>query len=373
MQRRTSEGHAMTTVSPPPSGRACRPPLPPAPGEDAAFLHGPRGALLAAGAFLLVALVALLDAATDSRLSLGLFYLIPVAACAWWGGFPYGVLASLAGTAAWITTDCLDDPTAPPAVRVWNGVVRFGFMALAASLVSRLRVGIFRERRLARTDALTGAANGRNFYEAAAAEAGRSARAARPLTLAYLDLDDFKRLNDRLGHAAGDAALIHLVRTVRAHLRGSDLLARLGGGEFALLLPETGEEGAAPLLARLQEALVHEMARRGWPVTVSIGAVTFLRPEGDVDRMVHRIDARMFAAKRKGKGRVEHAVLSGAAEVGGRTASSGGRRRGCFATSAPRSAGRSGTEIRKSSPSSATCRPWGSACTWSGRCPPTPC
>src|SRR5260370_6990473 len=98
----------------------------------------------------------------------------------------------------------------------WSGVVRLGTLVLVTSLVSRLRVGIVRERLLARTDALTGAANGRTFYETAAVEADRARRSGRPLTLAYLDLDNFKQFNDRLGHPPPDPPphatlqLIHL-------------------------------------------------------------------------------------------------------------------------------------------------------------------
>jgi diguanylate cyclase (GGDEF)-like protein len=274
-----------------------------------AFLGGLRGALVAAGALLVVGLIALLDGATSSRLSFGLFYLVPVAACAWRCGFSYGVLLALAGAASWLAVDLCADPAFPPTAAVWNGVVRFGFMALTANLVARLRVGILRERRLARTDALTGAANGRTFYEATAVEAERALRAGRPLTLAYFDLDNFKQLNDRLGHAVGDAALICVVQTLHAHLRAADLLARLGGDEFAVLLPDAAADGAAALLARLQELLNQEMARRGWPVTLSVGAVTFLRPAWDVDRMVRRVDALMYGVKRQGKGRVAHAIV----------------------------------------------------------------
>src|SRR5260370_39212914 len=126
----------------------------------------------------------------------------------------------------------------------WSGVVRLGTLVLVTSLVSRLRVGIVRERLLARTDALTGAANGRTFYETAAVEADRARRSGRPLTLAYLDLDNFKQLNDRLGHAAGDAGLQAMVELIHVHIRPAGLLARLGGGEFALLVPDTGRDAA---------------------------------------------------------------------------------------------------------------------------------
>ena len=86
----------------------------------------------------------------------------------------------------------------------------FGTLFLIASLISRLHVGLLRERRLARTDSLTGAANARTFYEVAGNETGRASRTSQPLTLAYLDLDNFKKLNDTFGHAAGDQALVQV-------------------------------------------------------------------------------------------------------------------------------------------------------------------
>jgi diguanylate cyclase (GGDEF)-like protein len=277
--------------------------------RGSAYVGPFRGTALTAASLLFVALVALLDFGTQSRLSFSLFYLIPAAACAWWGGFAPGVLLSLAGAVAWHVVDEFEDPTVPPTARLWNGLIRFCFLTLASNLVSKLHAGVLRERRLARTDPLTGAANGRTFYETAQAEASRAGRTLSPLTLAYFDLDNFKPLNDRLGHSAGDAALRFVVETTQLHLRNSDLLARLGGDEFALLLPETGAEGATDVLTRLQERLAPEMARKGWPVTLSIGAVTFLRPPPDVDLMIRRVDALMYAAKRKGRARIEHAVV----------------------------------------------------------------
>jgi hypothetical protein len=103
--------------------------------------------------------------------------------------------------------------------------------------------------------------------------------------------------------------LLHVVHSIRLSLRTSDLLARLGGDEFALLLPDTDADGAVSLLARLQELVGEEMKSRGWPVTLSIGAITFVRPRWDVDVMIQEVDALMYSAKRKGKGRVEHAVV----------------------------------------------------------------
>ncbi len=285
------------------------PPAPPGPlGAATAW------ALTVAG-LVTVALTALLDYETGPALSLSVLYLIPVALCAWWGGFTHGMLLALAASFAWGVVENWENPEFPVAVGLWNGIARFATLVITASLVARLHAGVVRERRLARTDPLTGAANGRTFYEAVAAEGERAARTGRPLTLAYLDLDNFKQLNDRDGHAAGDAALLDLVRTIAPNLRTVDVVARLGGDEFALLLPETDADGAVALLTRLQGLVGQRMASTGRGVTVSIGAVTFRKPLWDIDLMVQQVDALMYTAKRRGKDRVEHAVVHSADDL----------------------------------------------------------
>jgi diguanylate cyclase (GGDEF)-like protein len=273
------------------------------------YMGGLRVWLLTCVGLAVVGLTGWLDHLTGPELSLSMFYLVPVAACAWWGGFAHGILLALAGAVAWHLVDAAHHPEIAAPVGLFNGIVRFGMLVIVSSLVARLHVGIVRERLLARTDALTGAANGRTFYEAIARESERAVRAGRPLTLVYLDLDNFKQLNDKHGHAAGDEALIDLVRVIGPGLRGADVLARLGGDEFAVLLPETDASGAIALLTRMQDTLAYEMARAGRPLTVSIGAVTFLKPHWDVDVMVQQVDGLMYAAKRRGKNRVEHITI----------------------------------------------------------------
>ncbi len=261
------------------------------------------------GSCVLVIAIAQVDRLTGPSLNYGILYLLPVIICAWWCNFPAALLLALAGTVAWHVVETNQQPGYPLLSSLWNGITRFGVLTLVASLVARLHAGILRERRLARTDSLTGAANGRTFYEHTEREAKRSCRTARPLTLAYLDLDNFKQLNDRQGHTVGDEALVRVVALIHANLRESDLLARLGGDEFALLLPDTDAAGALALLSRVQESLAQEMSRRKWALSLSVGAVTFFQPDRGVDRMIQQVDALMYTAKLKGKGRIEHLIV----------------------------------------------------------------
>ncbi len=266
-------------------------------------------ALVVLCCFLLIAAVGFVDYTLGPQLSFAVFYLIPIGIGAWWGGFSFGILFALASTLVWHAIDLAEAPGTLLYVRLWNGVVRFCFFAVTTSLLSRLRVALRHEQLLARTDPLTGVANGRTFYEKALLELHRCGRTRRPFTLAYLDLDNFKEVNDRRGHLAGDELLREVAETLRGHTRLTDLVARLGGDEFALLLPETDPAGAVASLTKLREALLRQAARRGWPVTFSIGAATFFQAPADVDVMIRRVDALMYRVKRGGKNRVEHEVV----------------------------------------------------------------
>jgi diguanylate cyclase (GGDEF)-like protein len=273
------------------------------------FMDGLYGLLLALGGGLLVGLIGLLDYATGPELSFAIFYLVPIALAAWWGGFAQGILMSMACAFSWQMVEIAEGSNAAPIIHVWNGCARFGVFVITSSLLSRLRVSLFLEKKLARSDSLTGAANGRTFYESVSLAVERTLRNEQPLTLAYLDLDNFKWLNDKRGHFAGDQALCDLVRTVHDSIRTTDLFARLGGDEFALLLPECGEDGAKLILERIQNRFDVVMSKKEWPVTISVGAMTFPQPLRDVDALVRRVDDLMYRAKKAGKNRIVHLVL----------------------------------------------------------------
>uniref|UniRef100_B8DNJ7 diguanylate cyclase n=1 Tax=Nitratidesulfovibrio vulgaris (strain DSM 19637 / Miyazaki F) TaxID=883 RepID=B8DNJ7_NITV9 len=165
-------------------------------------------------------------------------------------------------------------------------------------------------RRIAERDHLTGCFNRRRLDEAMNAELARSARSGHPLALAMLDLDHFKAVNDQHGHGVGDAMLAHVTEIIRNQLREPDLLARVGGEEFALLLPDTGEREAVTLLERVRRKVQETPlphADGPIPMTVSAG-VAESRPDIEPGRWMHVADAALYMAKRCGRNRTVRAA-----------------------------------------------------------------
>ena len=258
---------------------------------------------------LLVVLLSILDYLSGTELRLFLFYWAPVAAVTWYAGSRWGNAFVLLTGLAWLlanTPEYLQNNDSK--TLVWNGLVNVVSFALLARLIARLRLVVDRERATARTDFTTGVPNPRAFKEIFEIELARSRRTSTPFTIACLDLDDFKLVNDRRGHSAGDDLLRAVAGTVRARLRASDTVARLGGDEFAVLLPGAGAQTAATVLGRLEHALAQLARERNWPVSASIGAITTVAGAPHADELIGRADALMYEAISAGKGNLKHVV-----------------------------------------------------------------
>lgn len=166
----------------------------------------------------------------------------------------------------------------------------------------------FELRRLATTDTLTGLPNRRYFIERMEQELERFHRYHKPVAVLMLDLDHFKLVNDRYGHAQGDAVLCHFAELVKDTLRKIDLVGRLGGEEFAILLPDTDAEGASLYAERLRQRVEEspcQSEQASIPFTVSIGLTLFLEQDEGCDPPLARADAALYSAKEKGRNRVE--------------------------------------------------------------------
>ncbi len=263
-----------------------------------------RASLLALS-FVLVVVVALGDGWTGEEIHFSIFYLLPVGLGAWFVGRGAGILVAIACAMAWYGADVASGHTySHPAIVFWNTAM-YGVSFLVVSvLLSELRRVIEHERATARTDPLTGIPNARYFDELAEMEVRRAQRYGHPFTIGFLDLDDFKQVNDRFGHSTGDEVLRRVAETMHRHLRSTDVVARLGGDEFAILLTETDERTAGEVLEKLRIVLQAEMGARHWPVTFSIGAATFHSPPARLADVLQRADELMYRVKNRGKGGV---------------------------------------------------------------------
>jgi diguanylate cyclase (GGDEF)-like protein len=249
----------------------------------------------------LLSAVCLLDRLMGNPNSFSYFYLIPIYAAAWYVGATAGVTIAALSFALMVMLDAGFESSAVARIlRDSGSISTLLFFVLSALVTTRLRIAFQREHDLSSHDSLTGVFNRREFFHLAEVERLRAIRYARAITLVFMDLDDFKAVNDRFGHAAGDALLLTVAKTLKECVRGTDLVARLGGDEFILLMEETDAEAARRIVLKLREGLAEQLAQTSCPVTASMGVITFVTPPASVDEMVQAADDLMYTAKHTG-------------------------------------------------------------------------
>lgn len=269
----------------------------------------PAGQLVVGGAIAL-SLIWGLDYLIKVDLGFSIFYLFPIAALAWYVSPRAGYLASAISAVLWFIAESAR--TAPEALiffLVWNTAVRLAFWLLTVELLAELQTSYRKEQQLASTDFLTGLLNRRAFIETLNQEILRSQRHQLVFTLAYLDVDGFKQVNDRLGHAAGDRLLEAIAQTLRQTLRETDHSSRLGGDEFAVLMPQTSQTQASSVLGRMFQDLSTVKAEEV-SIGFSVGAVTFCSAPESADQAIAVADRLMYTVKAKGKNQIFQEVYA---------------------------------------------------------------
>ena len=151
--------------------------------------------------------------------------------------------------------------------------------------------------------------NTRSFHDTAQRELDRSIRYKHPFTVAFIDIDNFKVINDTFGHIFGDMVLRAIVQNIHRNLRKTDTIARVGGDEFAILLPELDADTARVAISKMQNKLMEEMLKNKWPVTFSIGVITLNSPTDlSVDNILGIADKMMYSVKNYGKNDIKYAT-----------------------------------------------------------------
>lgn len=259
----------------------------------------------------LVAVAAAADYATGSDLSFLLFYLIPVYFFVWFTTRRIGVIASVICAAIW----AIENISARvnlyhSSVSYLNISIEIVFFFIVTYLICLLKETMGINEELARKDTLTGVMNRSAFYDIADREILRLERYSRPFTVTYIDIDNFKIINYRFGHHAGDRLLRCVADTIRGSLRKIDIVSRFGGDEFTILLPETGAEAAQVVLSRLRNVLLNIMEKNQWSVTFTFGTVTFLKAPSSVEDMMKKVGSVMYSGKDSGMNTIEHEIIS---------------------------------------------------------------
>ncbi len=261
--------------------------------------------------FLLVIFIGIADNLTGPEMDCSIFYVTAIFLITWTVGRQAGIAITIASTLAWTLANVMNAHTVPSSMLLtyWNIIMRLGFFLILTDILAALKNAIKHEQDLAdlaRTDYLTGVANGRYFFELGYTELNRACRNNYPFTVAYVDIDNFKDINDHFGHGIGDSLLYSVAQSIKKNIRAIDIVARLGGDEFAIFFPGTAFKPSEAVINRVHDALYSTMEKNGWPVTFSFGVVTFINIPDSVDFMIKEVDDLMYLVKSSGKDMIKH-------------------------------------------------------------------
>ncbi len=251
------------------------------------------------------------DYLTGNQLMLSVFYLLPISLAALKIGTSMALLVAAisAGVESVVNILAAGYYGSSVVVHFWNTGILLLIYTYIAVLVSTLRKAHERERESARKDFLTGISNFQGFKELAEREIERSKRYGTVLSAVYIDCDNFKEINDTLGHDEGGRVLRAVAVTIRDHIRATDIAARMGGDEFAVLLTNMSHDVSVAFVEKMRNLLLQEMKRNNWNVTFSIGMASFSTPPLSVEEVLKKSDALMYCVKRESKNGIKHEIV----------------------------------------------------------------
>lgn len=249
-----------------------------------------------------VSLLGVADYLTGNEIVFSLFYLLPISLVTLAGNKTQGQFISFLSALTLLLAEIAAGQVySHPIIYFWNTLIRTGLFSLVSFLIQQLHQSQKEERLAARTDFVTGAVNARYFNELLQFEIDRIRRYPHPFTVVFIDIDNFKTVNDLFGHGVGDSVLRYISDELKAHLRKSDVVARVGGDEFALLLPSVRGPAAMTILAKVRSSLDEAMRQRNLTITFSMGVVTCVKPPYAAEQLINLADNLMYMVKNSTK------------------------------------------------------------------------
>lgn len=259
-----------------------------------------------------IGLIGFVDYLTGNEVAFSLFYLVPIALATLALGRRAGLVMSFVGAVTLLIAEIAAGQNySHPLVYLLNTLIRTLFYGVVAYLIGELQKSRKEEQLAARTDFTTGAINARYFNELLQMEITRIRRYPHPITLVYMDVDNFKLVNDLFGHKIGDEVLRCIVSELKSQLRSTDTIARLGGDEFVLLLPSTRQAEARLVISKVYANLLEKMKQRNWPVTFSMGAVTCEFSPYSAEQLINIADEVMYEVKNSTKNDIRFRTWAG--------------------------------------------------------------
>ncbi len=261
--------------------------------ELAAYLAGLRKITIVLLALAIANVLAFISVMSGGAVDFLLLYLVPGFLCSWFisrnSGIFAAVWASLVWYAGYAIPQGMDSQTLGD---VWNLLMRTGLLVACAITQALLRARFDDLSQVASRDLLTGLPNGHAFYELAAREIHR-AFGSQPMTLATIDVVGLQTVNYRSGYPAGDRLLSAIAETIKKHVPRPDLVGRMGGTSFSILLPDTSSESANAVLQRVHDALDEERRNSSHPLTFCFSAVACSKPPRTIAELLYQADTQL--------------------------------------------------------------------------------
>lgn len=261
--------------------------------------------------FFLSLLIGLIQYLAGPEYVLSIFYLFPVLAAAWYINKGSGILIAFLSTLTWLCADlhgtCRVSCIFIPFINAALCLVVFLFLA---NIAANLKQMIARHKTIARTDFLTRIPNRLAFIEYAQIEMNKSQRLNRSMTIIYIDIDNFKTVNDTYGHQEGDKLLLKVANKIKHTIRITDIVARLGGDEFAILMWRSNPGDSNYIAQKLRKNLLLLAKTENYPVTFSIGVATYEVIPDTIEDMIKQGDKLMYMAKKSGKDCIKCQIIS---------------------------------------------------------------